>query len=139
MKISRVLTMNNLYTGENEGVKLDTKEIRDKFNFLKKDCIIDKVFIDNLWLKIALIIWFLILIVLLILAKIGKNYDFLAILIFANLASITLAANFDIAKLYFLGDNFFGEENNTKKRLIISWIWISNKKFKLSKNYIKLD
>ena len=121
MKISRVLTMNNLYTGENEEVKLDTKEIRDKFNFLKKDCIIDKVFIDNLWLKITLLVWLLILSALLILAKISQNYGFLLMLILISLITITLVANFDIIKLYFLGDNFFG--NSVKKRSIIKWSW----------------
>ena len=65
MKISKIVTMKNLDTSKDEGIKLGTKEIRE-FNFPKKDYIINKVFIDNLWLKIALIIWFLILIVLLI-------------------------------------------------------------------------
>ena len=120
MKISRVVTMKNLDTGKNKEVKLGTKEIRE-FNFLKKAYIINKVFIDNLWLKIALIIWFLILIVLLIFEKISQNYDLLSVLIFASLTTITLAANFDIIKLYFLGDILFG--NSIKKRSIIKWSW----------------
>ena len=56
MKISKVATMKNLDTSKNEEVKLDTKEIRE-FNFPKKDYIINKVFIDNLWLKITLLVW----------------------------------------------------------------------------------
>lgn len=120
MKISKIVTMKNLDTSENEEIKLGTKEIRE-FNFPKKDYIINKVFIDNLWLKIALIIWFLILIVLLIFEKISQNYDLLSVLIFASLTTITLAANFDIIKLYFLGDILFG--NSIKKRSIIKWSW----------------
>ena len=120
MKISKIVVMKDLDTGENKEIKLDTKEIRE-FNFPKKDYIINKVFIDNLWLKITLIIWFLILIVLLIFEKISQNYDFLSVLIFASLTTITLAANFDIIKLYFLGDILFG--NSIKKRSIIKWSW----------------
>ena len=70
MKISRVLTLKNLDTGENEEIKLDTKEIRE-FNFPKKAYIINKVFIDNLWLKIAVLVWVLVLSTLLVLAKIS--------------------------------------------------------------------
>ena len=88
MKISKVVTMKNLDTSKNEEVKLDTKEIRE-FNFPKKAYVINKVFIDNLWLKIALIIWFLILIVLLIFEKISQNYNLLSVLIFASLTTIT--------------------------------------------------
>ncbi len=120
MKISKIVVMKDLDTGDKKEVKLDTKEIRE-FNFPKKDYIINKVFIDNLWLKIALIIWFLILTVLSIFEKISQNYDLLSVLIFASLTTITLAANFDIIKLYFLGDILFG--NSIKKRSIIKWSW----------------
>ena len=47
MKISKIVTMKDLDTGENKKVKIDTKEIRE-FNFPKKAYIINKVFIDNL-------------------------------------------------------------------------------------------
>lgn len=120
MKISKIVVMKDLDTGENKEVKLDTKEVRE-FNFPKKAYFINKVFIDNMWLKIALIIWFLILIVLLIFEKISQNYNLLSVLIFASLTTITLAANFDIIKLYFLGDILFG--NSIKKRSIIKWSW----------------
>ena len=126
MKISKIVTMKNLDTSKDEGIKLGTKEIRE-FNFPKKDYIINKVFIDNLWLKITLIIWFLILIVLLMLARIGQSYGFLAILIFISLITITLVANFQIARLY-----FFSEEGNCniEKRLITSGMWASIKEVK---------
>lgn len=129
MKISKIVTMKNLDTSENEEIKLGTKEIRE-FNFPKKDYIINKVFIDNLWLKIALIIWFLILIVLLIFEKISQNYDLLSVLIFASLTTITIVANFPIFRLY-----FFDEKNlNIKKKLITGWAWIRNKKAESHKN-----
>ena len=127
MKVSRVLTMKNLYTGENEEVKLDTKEIRE-FNFLKNTYVINKIFMDNIWLKILLLTWVLSLIILLIFEKNGQNYEFLVMLIFASLMTITLATNFNIAKLYFLG-----KENDTKKRLTASWDWGSAEKVKLYK------
>lgn len=129
MKISKIVTMKNLDTSENEEIKLGTKEIRE-FNFPKKDYIINKVFIDNLWLKIALIIWFLILIVLLIFEKISQNYDLLLVLIFASLTTITIVANFPIFRLY-----FFDEKNlNIKEKLITGWAWIRNKKAESHKN-----
>ncbi len=130
MKISRVLTMNNLYTGENEEVKLDTKEIRDEFSFPKKEYIINKVFIDNMWLKILLLGWFLILSALLILAKISQSYGFLSILILTSLITITLLSNFDIIRLYFFGEEIL----NIKKRLITSWVWVSTEGFEQPKN-----
>ena len=129
MKISKIVVMKNLDTGEKKEIKLDTKEIRE-FNFPKKDYIINKVFIDNLWLKIALIIWFLILIVLLIFEKISQNYDLLLVLIFASLTTITIVANFPIFRLY-----FFDEKNlNIKEKLITGWAWIRNKKAESHKN-----
>lgn len=129
MKISKIVTMKNLDTSENEEIKLGTKEIRE-FNFPKKDYIINKVFIDNLWLKIALIIWFLILIVLLIFEKISQNYDLLSVLIFSSLTTITIVANFPIFRLY-----FFDEKNlNIKEKLITGWAWIRNKKAESHKN-----
>ena len=130
MKISKIVTMKNLDTSENEEIKLGTKEIRE-FNFPKKDYIINKVFIDNLWLKIALLVWLLILSALLMLAKISQNYGFLSMLILISLITITLVANFQIARLY-----FFSEEGNlnTNKRLITSWVWVPDKGIKLSKN-----
>lgn len=129
MKISKIVTMKNLDTSKDDEIKLGTKEIRE-FNFPKKDYIINKVFIDNLWLKIALIIWFLILIVLLIFEKISQNYDLLSVLIFASLTTITIVANFPIFKLY-----FFDEKNlNIKKKLITGWAWIRNKKAESHKN-----
>lgn len=129
MKISKIVTMKNLDTSKDEEIKLGTKEIRE-FNFPKKDYIINKVFIDNLWLKIALIIWFLILIVLLIFEKISQNYDLLLVLIFASLTTITIVANFPIFRLY-----FFDEKNlNIKKKLITGWAWIRNKKAESHKN-----
>lgn len=129
MKISKIVTMKNLDTSKDEEIKLGTKEIRE-FNFPKKDYIINKVFIDNLWLKIALIIWFLILIVLLIFEKISQNYDLLSVLIFASLTTITIVTNFPIFRLY-----FFDEKNlNIKKKLITGWAWIRNKKAESHKN-----
>lgn len=129
MKISKIVTMKNLDTSKDDEIKLGTKEIRE-FNFSKKDYIINKVFIDNLWLKIALIIWFLILIVLLIFEKISQNYDLLLVLIFASLTTITIVANFPIFRLY-----FFDEKNlNIKKKLITGWAWIRNKKAESHKN-----
>ena len=119
MKISRVLTLKNLDTGENEEIKLDTKEIRE-FNFPKKAYIINKVFIDNLWLKIAVLVWVLVLSTLLVLAKISQNYGFLAILIFTSLITITLAVNFPIARRYFFGEEIL----NIKKTLTIRWMWV---------------
>ncbi len=135
MKISRVVVMENLNNGKSEEAKLNTKEIRE-FSFPKKDYIINKVFIDNLWLKIALIVWVLVLSVLLVLAKISQSYGFLSILILISLITITIIANFQIARLY-----FFSEEKNRNigKRLIASWVWASDKKVKLPKNYTEAD
>lgn len=121
--------MKDLDTGENKEIKLDTKEIRE-FNFLKKKCIINKVFIDNMWLKITLLVWLLILNALLILAKISHSYGFLSILILISLITITLISNFDIIRLYFLGEKTL----NIKKRLITSWVWIYVKEAELPKN-----
>lgn len=129
MKISKVVTMKNLDTSKNEEVKLDTKEIRE-FNFPKKDYIINKVFIDNLWLKITLLVWFLILSALLVLAKNSENYGLLLILIFTGLMTITLISNFYIIRLYFFGE----EDRNIKKRLITSWEWASTEGIELPKN-----
>lgn len=134
MKISKIVTMKNLDTSKNEEIKLSTKEIRE-FNFPKKDYIINKVFIDNLWLKIALIIWFLILIVLLIFEKISQNYDLLSVLIFASLTTITIVANFPIFKLYFFGEGIL----NIKKRLIANWMWVYNKKAESHKNCTEVE
>ena len=129
MEISRVVTMKNLDTGENKEIKLDTKEIRE-FNFPKKAYVINKVFIDNLWLKIILLVWLLILNAFLIVAKISQSYGFLSILILISLITITLISNFDIIRLYFLGEKTL----NIKKRLITSWVWVHDKGIKLSKN-----
>ena len=129
MKISKIVVMKNLDTGKSEEIKLDTKEIRE-FNFPKKDYIINKVFIDNLWLKITLLVWLLILSALLILAKISQNYGFLSMLILISLITITLISNFDIIRLYFLGEKTL----NIKKRLITSWVWIYVKEAELPKN-----
>ncbi len=126
MKISKIVMMKDLDAGENKEVKLDTKEIRE-FSFPKKDYIINKVFIDNLWLKIALIIWFLILIVLLIFEKISQSYGFLSILILISLITITIVANFQIARLYFFSEE---ENRNIEKRLITSGMWASIKEVK---------
>lgn len=134
MKISRVLTLKNLDTGENEEIKLDTKEIRE-FNFPKKAYIINKVFIDNLWLKIAVLVWVLVLSTLLVLAKNSENYGFLAILIFTGLMTITLAVNFPIARLYFFGEGIL----NIKKRLIANWVWVYNKKAESHKNCTEVE
>lgn len=110
MKISKIVVMKNLDTGEKKEIKLDTKEIRE-FNFPKKDYIINKVFIDNLWIKIILLVWLLILSVLLILAKNSQSYRLLYILVFASLNTITFTVNFPIVRLY-----FFDEESlNIKK------------------------
>lgn len=130
MKISKIVVMKDLDTGENKEVKLDTKEVRE-FNFPKKAYFINKVFIDNMWLKIALIIWFLILIVLLILAIIGQNYGFLSMLILIILITITLVANFQIARLY-----FFSEEGNRniEKRLLTGWLGASVEGIELPEN-----
>ena len=117
MKISKIVTMKNLDTGKNEEIKLDTKEIRE-FDFPKKAYIIDKVFIDNMWLKIAVLVWVLVLSTLLVLAKISQNYGFLAISIFTSLITITLSVNFPIARLYFFGEEIL----NIKKMLIIRWV-----------------
>ena len=80
MKISKIVVMKNLNNGKSEEVKLNTKEIRE-FSFPKKDYIINKVFIDNMWLKITLLVWVLVLSALLVLAKISQSYGFLSILI----------------------------------------------------------
>lgn len=129
MKISKIVVMKNLETGEKKEIKLDTKEIRE-FNFPKKDYIINKVFIDNLWIKIILLVWLLILSVLLILAKNSQSYRLLYILMFASLNTITLTVNFPIVRLY-----FFDEESlNIKKKLITGWVWIYAKKAESHKN-----
>ena len=110
MKISKIVVMKNLDTGEKKEIKLDTKEIRE-FNFPNQDYILNKVFIDNLWIKIILLVWLLILSVLLILAKNSQSYMLLYILMFASLKTITLTVNFPIVRLY-----FFDEESlNIKK------------------------
>ena len=129
MKISKIVVMKNLDTGKSEEIKLDTKGVRE-FNFPKKDYIINKVFIDNLWLKITLLVWLLILSALLIVAKISQSYGFLSILILISLITITLISNFDIIRLYFLGEKTL----NIKKRLITSWVWIYVKEAELPKN-----
>ena len=129
MKISKIVVMKNLDTGKSEEIKLDTKEIRE-FNFPKKAYVINKVFIDNMWLKIILLMWLLILSALLIVAKISQSYGFLSILILISLITITLISNFDIIRLYFLGEKTL----NIKKRLITSWVWIYFKEAELPKN-----
>ena len=130
MKISKIVTMKDLDTGENKKVKIDTKEIRE-FNFPKKAYIINKVFIDNLWLKIAVLVWVLILSALLILAKISQNYGFLSILILISLITITIVANFQIARLYFFSEE---ENRNIEKRLLIRWAWASTEGIELPEN-----
>jgi len=135
MKISKIVTMKNLDTGKSEEIKLDTKEIRE-FSFPKKDYIINKVFIDNMWLKITLLVWVLVLSVLLVLAKISQNYGFLSIVILISLITITIVADFQIARLYF----FSKEENrNIEKRLLIRWAWASDKEVKLPEEYMEAD
>ena len=134
MKISKVVTMRNLDTSKNEEVKLGTKEIRE-FNFPKKDYVINKVFVDNMWLKIAVLVWFLVLSALLVLAKISQSYGFLSILIFTGLITITLISNFYIIRLYFFGEEIL----NIKKRLITSWVWASDKEVKLPEEYMEAD
>lgn len=130
MKISKIVTMKNLDTSKDEEIKLGTKEIRE-FNFPKKGYIINKVFIDNLWLKITLLVWLLILSALLMLAKISQNYGFLSMLILISLITITLVANFQIARLY-----FFSEEGNCniEKRLLTGWLGASVKGIELPNN-----
>ena len=135
MKISKVVTMKNLDTSKNEEVKLDTKEIRE-FNFPKKDYIINKVFIDNLWLKIILLVWFLVLSALLVLAKISQSYGFLSILILISLITITIVANFQIARLYFFSEE---ENRNIEKRLLIRWAWAPDKEVKLPEKYMESE
>ena len=130
MKISRVVVMENLNNGKSEEVKLDTKEIRE-FNFPKKAYVINKVFIDNLWLKITLLVWLLILSALLMLAKISQNYGFLSIVILISLITITIVANFQIARLYFFGEE---ENRNIEKRLLIRWAWASTEGIELPEN-----
>lgn len=130
MKISKVVMMKNLDTSKNEEVKLGTKEIRE-FSFPKKDYIINKVFIDNIWLKITLLVWVLVLSVLLVLAKISQNYGFLSILILISLITITIVANFQIARLYFFGEE---ENRNIEKRLLIRWAWASTEGIELPEN-----
>ena len=134
MKISKIVMMKNLDTSKNEEIKLDTKEIRE-FNFPKKDYIINKVFINNLWLKITLLVWLLILSALLILAKISQNYGFLSMLILISLITITLVANFPIVRLYFFGEEIL----NIKKRLIANWAWVYNKKAESHKNCTEVE
>lgn len=129
MKISKIVVMKNLNNGRSEEAKLNTKEIRE-FSFPKKDYIINKVFIDNLWLKIAVLVWFLVLSALLVLAKNSENYGLLSILIFKGLMTITLISNFYIIRLY-----FFGEKNlNIEKRLITRWVLAPTEGFKQPKN-----
>ena len=130
MKISKIVTMKNLDTSKDEEIKLGTKEIRE-FNFSKKDYIINKVFIDNLWLKITLLVWLLILSALLILAKNSQNYGFLSMLILISLITITIVANFQIARLYFFGEE---ENRNIEKRLLTGWLWASVKGIELPNN-----
>lgn len=130
MKISRVVVMENLNNGKSEEVKLDTKEIRE-FNFPKKDYIINKVFIDNMWLKITLLVWVLALSALLVLAKISQNYGFLSIVILISLITITIVANFQIARLYFFSEE---ENRNIEKRLLIRWAWASTEGIELPEN-----
>lgn len=135
MKISKIVTMKNLDTSKDEEIKLGTKEIRE-FNFPKKAYVINKVFIDNLWLKITLLVWVLVLSTLLIVAKISQSYGFLSILILISLITITIVANFQIVRLYFFSEE---ENRNIGKRLITSWVWASDKKVKLPKNYTEAD
>lgn len=130
MKISKIVVMKNLNNGKSEEVKLNTKEIRE-FSFPKKDYIINKVFIDNMWLKITLLVWVLVLSALLVLAKISQSYGFLSILILISLITITIVANFQIARLYFFSEE---EDRNIKKRLITSWEWASTEGIELPKN-----
>ena len=130
MKISKIVTMKNLDTSKDEEIKLGTKEIRE-FNFSKKDYIINKVFIDNLWLKITLLVWLLILSALLILAKNSQNYGFLSMLILISLITITIVANFQIARLYFFSEE---ENRNIEKRLLTGWLWASVKGIELPNN-----
>ena len=134
MKISRVVIMKDLNTGENKKVKIGTKEIRE-FNFPKKAYIINKVFIDNLWLKIAVLVWVLVLSTLLVLAKISQNYGFLAILIFTSLITITLAVNFPIARRYFFGEEIL----NIKKTLTIRWRWVYAKEVESPKSPTEME
>lgn len=129
MKISKIVVMKNLNNGRSEEAKLNTKEIRE-FSFPKKDYIINKVFIDNMWLKITLLVWVLVLSTLLVLAKNSENYGLLLILIFTGLMTITLISNFYIIRLYFFGE----EDRNIKKRLITSWEWASTEGFEQPKN-----
>ena len=130
MKISKIVVMKNLNNGKSEEVKLSTKEIRE-FSFPKKDYIINKVFIDNTWLKITLLVWVLVLSALLILAKNSQNYGFLSMLILISLITITIVANFQIARLYFFSE----EENcNIEKRLLIRWAWASIEEIELPEN-----
>ena len=130
MKISKIVTMKNLDTSKDEEIKLETKEIRE-FNFPKKAYVINKVFIDNLWLKITLLVWVLVLSTLLIVAKISQSYGFLSILILISLITITIVANFQIARLYFFSE----EENcNIEKRLLIRWAWASTEGIELPEN-----
>ena len=126
MKISKIVVMKNLNNGRSEEVKLNTKEIRE-FNFPKKEYIINKAFIDNMWLKITLLVWVLVLNTLLVLAKNSENYGLLSILIFTGLMTITLISNFYIIRLYFLG-----EEN--LNRPITRWVWASTEGFEQPKN-----
>lgn len=130
MKISKIVMMKDLNTGENKKVKIDTKEIRE-FNFPKKAYIINKVFIDNTWLKITLLVWVLVLSALLVLAKNSENYGFLSILILISLITITIVANFQIARLYFFSEE---ENRNIEKRLLIRWVWASTEGIELPKN-----
>ena len=129
MKISKIVVMKNLNSGRSEEAKLNTKEIRE-FSFPKKDYVINKVFIDNMWLKITLLVWVLVLSTLLVLAKNSENYGLLLILIFTGLMTITLISNFYIIRLYFFGE----EDRNIKKRLITSWEWASTEGFEQPKN-----
>ena len=130
MKISRVVVMENLNNGKSEEVKLDTKEIRE-FNFPKKTYVIKKVFNDNLWQKIKHIVWVFMISALLMLAKISQSYGFLSMLILISLITITLVANFQIARLY-----FFSEEGNCniEKRLLTGWLGASVEGIELPNN-----
>ena len=130
MKISKIVVMKNLNNGKSEEVKLNTKEIRE-FSFPKKDYIINKVFIDNTWLKITLLVWVLVLSALLVLAKNSEYYGFLSILILIRLITITIVANFQIARLYFFSEE---ENRNIEKRLLIRWVWASTEGIELPKN-----
>ena len=130
MKISKIVVMKNLNNGRSEEARLNTKEIRE-FSFPKKDYIINKVFINNMWLKITLLVWFLVLSVLLVLAKISQSYGFLSILILISLITITIIANFQIARLYFFSEE---ENRNIEKRLLIRWAWASTEGIELPEN-----